>query len=84
MLSVHPTYISAAEPYVYLSTSNGSGRYYLYGPNGKMILLGDFAADKGVQKLTLPAMSGLYVLICLPEGDTNMNHAVQKIKLLVY
>lgn len=84
MLSVHPTYISASEPYVYLSTSNGSGRYYLYGPNGKMILLGDFAADKGVQKLTLPAMSGLYVLICLPEGDTNMNHAVQKIKLLVY
>lgn len=84
MLSVHPTYISAAEPYVYLSTSSGAGKYYLYGPNGKMILLGDFAADKGVQKLTLPAMSGLYVLICLPEGDTNMNHAVQKIKLLVY
>ena len=84
MLSVHPTYISSAEPYVYLSASNGSGRYYLYGPNGKMILLGDFAENMGEVKLTLPAMSGLYVLICLPEGETKMDHVVQKIKLLVY
>ena len=84
VLSVHPTYIPAAEPYIYLTATSGSGQYYLYGPSGKIILRGDYAEGKGEQKLALPAMSGLYVLICLPEGETKMDHVVQKIKLLVY
>ena len=84
MLSVHPTYISAAEPYLYLTATSGAGSYYIYGPAGKIVLRGEYDAKTGEQKLTLPAISGLYVLICLPEGETKLNRVEQKIKLIVY
>ena len=84
MLSVHPTYISAAEPYLYLTATSGAGTYYIYGPAGKIVLRGTYDEKTGEQKLTLPAISGLYVLICLPEGETKLNRVEQKIKLIVY
>ena len=84
MLSVHPTYVSAAEPYIYLTATNGAGSYYIYGPAGKIVLRGEYNEQVGEQKLALPAISGLYVLICLPEGESKLNHVVQKIKLIVY
>ena len=84
VLSVHPTYVSAAEPYIYLTATNGAGSYYIYGPAGKIVLRGEYNEQTGEQKLALPAISGLYVLICLPEGESKLNHVVQKIKLIVY
>ena len=84
VLSVHPTYISAAEPYIYLTATNGAGSYYIYGPAGKIVLRGEYNEQTGEQKLALPAISGLYVLICLPDGESKLNHVVQKIKLIVY
>lgn len=84
ILSVHPTYIAASEPYIYLTATSGAGNYYLYGPAGKIVLRGEYDEKTGTQKLALPAISGLYVLICLPEGEKNMDHVVQKIKILVY
>ena len=83
-LSVHPTYISAAEPYIYFSVTDGAGEYYLYGPAGRIVVKGHYAENSGEQKLQLPAMSGLYVLIFMPDGETNIGHVVQKVKLIVY
>ena len=84
MVSVNPTYVPASEPFIYLTVTEGTGKYYLYGTAGKVLLTGDFTDKSGVQKLTLPAMNGLYILICVPEGEDGVDRVVQKIKLLVY
>lgn len=84
VVSVHPTYIDAAQPYTYLTATAGAGQYYLYGPAGKVVVRGEYTDSTGEQKIMVPAMPGFYVLICMPEGETNMKHVVQKIKLLVY
>ncbi len=84
LLSVHPTYISAEEPFIHVSTNDEPGNYCLYGPSGRVVLHGDCPANAGQIKLTLPPISGLYVLIFIPEGEANIKHIVQKVKIIVY
>ena len=66
---------SKAEPA--LGYSDGIRRLKQLGPERLYLLWGpeDYLREAFLTRLKS---------ICLPEGDTNMNHAVQKIKLLVY